>query len=88
MRLVTETGITVLNADGSRKVTTGAVLELETLYGLHVAVALTEYQKLKDLALEGKEPEFKGHLPKDGEVLKDIFKGVVKGTKSSRELST
>ena len=44
-------------------------MELHTQYGTRVAVAVSEYEKLKVMAREGSEPEFRGHLPKDRDVV-------------------
>ncbi|MDT8366428.1 MAG: hypothetical protein RRA15_08035 [bacterium] len=72
MRLVVDTGVVVLNADGTRQATHEEVVELAAPYGLKVAVSASEYQKIK--AMAGKEPEFRGHLPKDKDVLEYILK--------------
>ena len=72
MRLVVDTGVVVLNADGTRQTTNEEIVELEAPYGLKVAVSVSEYGKIK--ALAGKIPEFSGHLPKDKDVLEYILK--------------
>jgi hypothetical protein len=74
MRLVVDTGVVVLNADGTREATRDEAVELETPYGVKVAVSVSEYEKI--LVHSGEVPEFRGYLPKDREVLDHLFKSV------------
>ncbi len=78
MHLVVDTGVVVLNSDGTREATREEIVELEAPYELRVAVSVSEYQKIKMMG--GKEPEFKGHLPKDRAVLSHIFRNGPKRT--------
>jgi len=71
MRLILDSGVVVLNADGTRKATHEEVVELETPYGVKVAVSVPEYEKI--LVHSGEVPEFRGYLPKDREVLEYLF---------------
>jgi ferredoxin len=70
--LVVGTGVVVLTADGTREATLEEVIDLDTPYGLRVAVVKSEYEKMKG-KVENK-PEFRGHLPKDGEVLEYLYR--------------
>jgi len=72
MRLVVDTGVVVLNADGTREATREEVVELETPFGVKVAVSTTEHEKIKTMT--GKDQETRGHLPKDRAVLAHLFK--------------
>jgi epoxyqueuosine reductase len=72
MHLARETGVVVLKADGTREATHDEVLELETPYGVKVAVSVPEYEKI--LAQPEKIPEFRGYLPKDRKVMEYLFK--------------
>ena len=76
MRLVVDTGVVVLNADGTRQATHEETVMLETPYSMRVAMAVSEYEKLKDAV--GEMPHFKGYLPKDREVLEYIYKNASK----------
>ena len=69
----------VLNADGTRQPTHEEVVELKTQYGVRVAVAVSEYEKIKAMAKNGKEPEFRGHLPKDREVIRHLLDCIDQG---------
>ena len=71
MRLIVDSGVVVLNADGSREATREEIVELETPYGVKVAVSVSEYEKI--LVQSGEVPEFRGYLPKDREVLEFLF---------------
>jgi hypothetical protein len=72
--LVVDTGVVVLNSDGTRQATHEKVVELDAPYGLRVAVTVSEYENIK--ARKGEDLDFKGHLPKDREVLAYLFKNV------------
>jgi len=72
IRLVVDNGVVVLNADGTRQTTHEETIKLQTQYGIAVAVSRSEYEKL--LAMKGNLPEFKGHLPKDREVTRHLFR--------------
>ena len=74
MRLVVDTGVVVLNADGTREATLEEIVELETPFGVRVAVSTSEYEKIK--AMAGKDPKARGHLPKDRAVLEHLLKNV------------
>jgi len=71
MRLVVDTGVVVLNADGTREAIQDEIIEFETPYGVKVAVSVSEYEKIK--VQSGEVPEFRGYLPKDREVLEYLF---------------
>lgn len=73
MRLIIDTGVVVLNVDGTRQPTHEEVVELKTQYGVRAAVAVSEYEKIKAMAKKGEEPDFRGHLPKDREVIKYLL---------------
>jgi epoxyqueuosine reductase len=76
MRLVVDTGVVVLNADGTRQATHEETLMLDTPYSIKVAMAVSEYKKLKDTV--GEMPDFRGYLPKDREVLEYLCKNASK----------
>jgi hypothetical protein len=46
--LVVDTGVVVLTVDGMREATLEEVIELDTPFGLRVAVAKSEYGTMKD----------------------------------------
>ena len=76
MRFVVDTGVVVLNADGTRQPAHEEILELETQYGIRVAVAVSEYEKIRTMAKKGKKPEFRGYLPKDKEVIIHLLNSI------------
>jgi ferredoxin len=74
MRLILDSGVVVLNADGTREAIREEVVELETPYGVRVAVSTSEHEKIE--ALAGKGQDARGYLPKDRAVLDHLFKNV------------
>ena len=72
MRLILDSGVVVLNSDGTREATREEILELETPFGVRVAVKTSEYDKIA--ALTGKDQEAAGQLPKDQMVLNHLFR--------------
>ena len=67
MRLIVDSGVVVLNANGTRSATREEIVELETPYGVRVAVSKPEYEKI--LSSKINAPAVKGYLPKDRDVL-------------------
>lgn len=72
MRLIVDSGVVVLNADGTRAATREEIVELETPYGMRVAVSKPEYEKM--LSSKVNAPAVKGYLPRDRDVLTHLLR--------------
>lgn len=72
MRLIVDSGVVVLNADGTRAATREEIVELETPYGMRVAVSKPEYEKM--LSSKVNAPTVKGYLPRDRDVLTHLLR--------------
>ncbi|MCP4608201.1 MAG: hypothetical protein GY845_05755 [Planctomycetes bacterium] len=71
-RLLVESGVVVLNPDGTREATHGAILEIQTPYEVKVAISKQEFEKLK--SGDSQEKDDRGFTPKDKAVLSFIKK--------------
>ncbi|UCF88538.1 MAG: hypothetical protein JSV70_09055, partial [bacterium] len=74
MRLVLDSGVVVLNADGTRQATHERVVEHDTPYGVKVAMTVSESSKIKESG--GRNRAFRGGLAKDQRVLDHLYRKV------------
>lgn len=77
-RLVVNSGVVVLNMDGTREATHDEVVELNTPFSVRVAVSKPELKKIP--ILREKVKDQRGSLPRDREVLSFILKNGITGS--------